>query len=66
MGHEDIGYSYVVVRRGSKPITGDIKVGRVGAVGKRAMDKDTLSRARGFRDVVPPYRVGWLVRPQAA
>jgi hypothetical protein len=21
---------------------------------------------RGFRDVVPPYRVGWLVRPQAA
>jgi ribosomal protein RSM22 (predicted rRNA methylase) len=44
MGHEDIGYSYVVIRRGSRPTAGNTKVGRVGDVGKWATDKEALSR----------------------
>jgi hypothetical protein len=40
VGHEDIGYSYVVVRRGPRPETGDTEVGRMGGVGKRAIDKE--------------------------
>ncbi|THH19690.1 hypothetical protein EW146_g1524 [Bondarzewia mesenterica] len=38
-GHEDIGYSYVVIRRGSRPVRSDTKVGRLGEVGKRELQK---------------------------
>jgi hypothetical protein len=37
VGHEDIGYAYVVIRRGPRPTIPDVKVGRLGEVGKRQM-----------------------------
>ncbi|CCM03775.1 uncharacterized protein FIBRA_05922 [Fibroporia radiculosa] len=39
VGHEDTGYSYVVIRRGSRPIPPGTKVGRIGDVGKREIAK---------------------------
>ncbi|EIN14400.1 Rsm22-domain-containing protein [Punctularia strigosozonata HHB-11173 SS5] len=41
-GHEDVGYSYVVVRRGVRPGFGahEPKRGRLGLVGKRALQSD--------------------------
>ncbi|TFY79446.1 hypothetical protein EWM64_g4571 [Hericium alpestre] len=33
-GHEDVGYSYVVIRRGTRPVKPSTEVGRVGEVGK--------------------------------
>lgn len=38
-GHEDTGYSYVVIRRGPRPAATEHKAGRVGEVGKREMQK---------------------------
>lgn len=43
-GHEDIEYSYVVLRRGERPVTRDLQVGRTGEIGRRALDKDAESR----------------------
>lgn len=37
VGHEDIGYSYVVIRRGPRPSIPNVKVGRLGDVGRRQM-----------------------------
>ncbi|KAF9015764.1 hypothetical protein BDQ17DRAFT_1341619 [Cyathus striatus] len=34
LGHEDVEYSYVVIRRGTRPTRTDSKVGRVGLVGE--------------------------------
>ena len=39
LGHEDIGYSYVVIRRGARPAPADTKSGRVGEIGKRERGK---------------------------
>lgn len=39
VGHEDIEYSYVVIRRGARPARPQEKVGRVGDIGKRALEK---------------------------
>lgn len=33
-GHEDVGYSYVVIQRGSRPTDVEDKVGRTGLVGQ--------------------------------
>jgi hypothetical protein len=44
VGHEDIGYSYVVIRRGPRPSIPDVKVGRLGDVGKR---QKQLEEAKG-------------------
>lgn len=44
-GHEDIEYSYVVVRRGERPAASASRVGRIGDVGKRAIEKDAISQA---------------------
>ena len=44
VGHEDIDYSYVVVRRGHRPCAGDIKVGRLGEVGRWALAKEALQQ----------------------
>ncbi|KAH9949373.1 mitochondrial small ribosomal subunit Rsm22-domain-containing protein [Amylocystis lapponica] len=38
-GHEDAGYSYVVIRRGTRPIPVSTGSGRIGEVGKRELDK---------------------------
>ncbi len=40
VGHEDIGYSYVVIRRGPRPRIPDVKVGRLGEVGRRQVQKE--------------------------
>jgi len=40
-GHEDTGYSYVVIQRGERPARPESKLGRVGAVGKRELDKES-------------------------
>ena len=37
VGHEDIGYSYVIIRRGPRPSIPDVKVGRLGEVGRRQL-----------------------------
>ncbi|KAK7058621.1 37S ribosomal protein S22 [Paramarasmius palmivorus] len=39
-GYEDIGYSYVIVRRGERPTNTTSQLGRVGAVGRRQMVKE--------------------------
>ncbi|KAI9057056.1 hypothetical protein FKP32DRAFT_1598544 [Trametes sanguinea] len=38
-GHEDIDYSYVVIRRGPRPSPATTKVGRIGEVGRRELIK---------------------------
>lgn len=38
-GHEDVGYSYVVIRRGERPAVPEKKVGRIGSVGARVLEK---------------------------
>jgi ribosomal protein RSM22 (predicted rRNA methylase) len=40
VGHEDIGYSYVVIRRGLRPDAAMTDIGRVGAIGKRVLEKE--------------------------
>lgn len=44
VGHEDIGYSYVVVQRGARPARPSSKSGRIGATGKRELDKKAESQ----------------------
>jgi hypothetical protein len=44
VGHEDIGYSYVVIRRGPRPSIPDVKVGRLGALGKRQKQLEEARR----------------------
>ncbi|KXN88915.1 Rsm22-cox11 tandem protein 2, mitochondrial [Leucoagaricus sp. SymC.cos] len=39
VGHEDIGYSYVVIQRGERPRPTITGLGRTGAVGQRELDK---------------------------
>lgn len=39
-GHEDIGYSYIVVQRGSRPCPTITGLGRIGAVGQRALEQE--------------------------
>ncbi|OBZ68493.1 Rsm22-cox11 tandem protein 2, mitochondrial [Grifola frondosa] len=43
-GHEDTGYSYVVIRRGARPARVTTKFGRIGEVGQRELDKEALKR----------------------
>ncbi|KAI4528744.1 Rsm22-domain-containing protein [Schizophyllum commune Loenen D] len=38
-GHENIGYSYVVIRRGPRPARATTSVGRIGEVGRRELEK---------------------------
>ncbi|GLB35731.1 putative mitochondrial small ribosomal subunit Rsm22 [Lyophyllum shimeji] len=45
IGHEDIEYSYVVIRRGPRPLPTSTNLGRVGEVGRRELEKEALSRA---------------------
>jgi ribosomal protein RSM22 (predicted rRNA methylase) len=44
VGHEDIEYSYIVIRRGPRPSPATTSYGRTGDVGKRALDQDALSQ----------------------
>ncbi|KAI0323089.1 mitochondrial small ribosomal subunit Rsm22-domain-containing protein [Amylostereum chailletii] len=39
-GHEDVEYSYVVIRRGPRPTAPETRVGRLGEVGKREQQKE--------------------------
>lgn len=43
VGHEDIHYSYVVIRRGRRPDFVDTSVGRIGGIGKQVMEKEKLN-----------------------
>ncbi|KAJ6623097.1 mitochondrial small ribosomal subunit Rsm22-domain-containing protein [Mycena sp. CBHHK59/15] len=43
-GYEDMGYSYIVIRRGPRPPNPGTKVGRVGRVGQVALDKELESQ----------------------
>ncbi|KAJ7016844.1 mitochondrial small ribosomal subunit Rsm22-domain-containing protein [Mycena alexandri] len=38
-GQEDMGYSYVVIRRGARPPNPQTKVGRIGPIGQLALEK---------------------------
>jgi hypothetical protein len=44
VGHEDIGYSYVVIRRGPRPSIPGVKVGRLGEVGRRQKQLEDAKR----------------------
>ncbi|KAF8899156.1 mitochondrial small ribosomal subunit Rsm22-domain-containing protein [Infundibulicybe gibba] len=44
VGHEDIGYSYVVVRRGPRPEASTTTMGRLGEVGLNALAKEALAQ----------------------
>ncbi|KAI6153974.1 mitochondrial small ribosomal subunit Rsm22-domain-containing protein [Pisolithus tinctorius] len=48
-GYEDIGYSYIVVQRGARPDIVAEPVGRVGAVGKEAMERAHTARLRELK-----------------
>lgn len=39
VGHEDVGYSYVVVRRGARPERAVTRAGRQGELGRRDMEE---------------------------
>ncbi|KAJ7665334.1 Rsm22-domain-containing protein [Mycena polygramma] len=43
-GEEDMGYSYVVIRRGARPAKPGTKVGRIGRVGLTALQKELESQ----------------------
>jgi len=45
-GHEDIGYSYVVVQRGPRPCSTIAGLGRIGAVGQRELEKEALKTVK--------------------
>ncbi|CAL1694264.1 unnamed protein product [Somion occarium] len=45
IGHEDTGYSYVVIRRGVRPTRVHTKVGRIGEVGRRELEKPSRVQA---------------------
>jgi ribosomal protein RSM22 (predicted rRNA methylase) len=52
VGHEDVGYSYVVIRRGPRPDTLPVDapiIGRLGAVGKREVEKEMLKAEEAAR-----------------
>ncbi|KAJ7755072.1 Rsm22-domain-containing protein [Mycena maculata] len=39
-GHEDMGYSYIVIRRGPRPSNPETAVGRVGGIGRTALQRE--------------------------
>ena len=39
IGHEDVGYSYVVIRRGARPGRASTRAGRQGELGRRDMEE---------------------------
>ncbi|KAJ6541927.1 mitochondrial small ribosomal subunit Rsm22-domain-containing protein [Mycena capillaripes] len=43
-GEEDMGYSYIVIRRGPRPANPGTKIGRVGRVGLVALEKELKSQ----------------------
>ncbi|KAH7922862.1 Rsm22-domain-containing protein [Leucogyrophana mollusca] len=43
-GHEDIGYSYVVIRRGSRPEPTGTMAGRIGAVGQEVLERSAATK----------------------
>ncbi|GJE86251.1 Rsm22-cox11 tandem protein [Phanerochaete sordida] len=45
IGHEDVGYSYVVIRRGTRPERPQGKFGRIGDIGRRELDKIAAAQA---------------------
>lgn len=42
VGHEDVGYSYVVVRRGARPERATTRAGRQGELGRRDMEEQLV------------------------
>jgi ribosomal protein RSM22 (predicted rRNA methylase) len=55
VGHEDIGYSYVVVRRGARPpplAKNAPRLGRLGQVGSRALQREAEKLAEAARPKV--------------
>jgi len=55
-GHEDIGYSYVVVQRGPRPCPTIVGLGRIGAVGQRELEKEaskTVKELQVHNDRLP-------------
>ncbi|PFH52318.1 hypothetical protein AMATHDRAFT_140364 [Amanita thiersii Skay4041] len=45
VGHEDVQYSYVVIRRGFRPPVATTEFGRIGEVGLRALQKTAIEQA---------------------
>jgi hypothetical protein len=44
VGHEDVRYSYVVIRRGPRPSIPDVRVGRLGEVGRQWLQLEEAKR----------------------
>lgn len=40
IGHEDVEYSYIVIRRGPRPTAVPTSLGRIGEVGRRVLDQE--------------------------
>lgn len=59
VGHEDIGYSYVVIRRGARQERPEGKFGRVGDIGKREIEKFAAAQAAMIELVID----GDVIRP---
>ena len=72
VGHEDIGYSYVVISRGPRPSVPHVKVGRLGEVGQRQIqnegakcqpveleldDGGSLATTQLVQAIVPPEKI---------
>lgn len=50
-GHEDIGYSYVVIQRGPRPSSVAEPAGRIGPVGKRVAEREVAARMAVLREL---------------
>lgn len=69
VGHEDIGYSYIVVRRGQRPeelLADTPRVGRLGQVGKREEQKEFDARMKPAHRVIHEADLLALGQPQPA
>lgn len=69
VGHEDIGYSYVVVRRGQRPEqlpAGTPKVGRLGQVGKREVQKQIDAQMKPAHRAIHEADLLMLEQPQTS
>ncbi|KAI0931449.1 hypothetical protein AcV7_001174 [Taiwanofungus camphoratus] len=66
IGHEDTGYSYVVIRRGSRPMSVSTKMGRIGDVGRRELDKIALKQVPLTELVIDGDNQTEVLDPQAS
>ncbi|KIY46340.1 hypothetical protein FISHEDRAFT_17830, partial [Fistulina hepatica ATCC 64428] len=67
-GHEDIGYSYVVIRRGPRPSPATTALGRIGQFGRRELEKDahTMVKPRELQQHSEEEHIEARAQPSSA